>query len=81
VEDFGRVYRWCTEQVVLERGACNTRMTFKRSNLIASLVNCECGARCSARVRKEPTIEKLAEDKRIHHWRYWHTEESAEIPV
>jgi hypothetical protein len=80
VEDFGRVYRWCPEQVVLECGACNTRMTFKRSNLIASLVNCECGARCSARVREELIIEQLAEDERIHPWGYWHTEEGAEIP-
>ena len=81
VEDFGRVYRWCPEQVVLECGACGTTSTFKRSNLIASLVTCECGARCSARVREGLRAEKLAEDERIHPWRYWHSKENAGIPV
>ena len=38
VEDLGRVYRWCPEQVVLQCGACGTRKTFERSSLIASLV-------------------------------------------
>ena len=81
VEDFGRVYRWCPEQVVLECGACGTRMTLKRSNLIASLVSCGCGARCSARVREELRAEKPAEDEQIHPWRYWDSEENAGIPV
>ncbi len=81
VEDFGRVYRWCPEQVVLECGACGTTSTFKRSNLIASLVSCECGARCSAGVREELRAEKPAEDERIHPWRYWHSKENAGIPV
>ena len=81
MEDVGRIYRWCPEQVVLECGACGTRRTFKRSSLIASLANCECGARCSASVREELIVEKLAEDKYIHPWRYWHTEENAGIPV
>lgn len=81
VEDLGRVYRWCPEQVVLECGACGMRKTFKRSKLMASLVSCECGARCSARVLEELLIEQLAEDERIHPWRYWHTQENAGIPV
>lgn len=81
VEDFGRVYRWCPEQVVLECGACGTKSTFKRSDLMASLVNCGCGARCSARVREELLTEKVDEDERIHPWRYWHSEENTGIPV
>jgi hypothetical protein len=81
VEDLGRVYSWCPEQVVLECGACSTRETFKRSNLIASLVKCECGARCSASVREKLVVEKLAEEEYIHPWRYWHTKENAGIPI
>ena len=82
VEDIGRLYRWCPEQVVLECGACSARKTFKRSNLITSLVTCECGARCSATVWEELIVEQLAEDeRRVHPWRYWQTEENAGIPV
>jgi hypothetical protein len=82
VVDLGRAYRWCPEQAVLECGACGARMTFKRSELITSLVACECGARCSARVREELLVEKLAvEDEYVHPWRYWHTQENAGIPV
>jgi hypothetical protein len=81
VGDLGQVYSWCPEQVVLQCGACGTRGTFKRSNLIASLVSCECGARCSASVRQELIIEKRAEEARIHPWRYWHPNEDAGIPV
>ena len=81
VEDLGRAYRWCPEQVVLECGACATRSTFLRTKLISSLVNCECGARCSARVREELLIEKLAKEEYLHPWRYWHTPENAGIPV
>src|SRR5436305_1482028 len=80
-QDLGRVYSWCPEQVVLECGACGTRVTFSRSKLIASLVKCECGARCSARVREELVIEKLAEEEDIHPWRYWRSKENAGIPV
>jgi hypothetical protein len=58
------------------------RKTFKRSNLLTSIVTCECGARSSARVREELLIEKLAgEDERVHPWRYWHSKEDAGIPV
>ncbi len=81
VEDLGRVYRWCPEQVVLECGACGTRMTGKRSDLITSIVTCECGAGNTASVREELIIEKLAEDELIHPWRYWHSKENAGIPA
>jgi DNA-directed RNA polymerase subunit RPC12/RpoP len=82
VQDLGRVYRWCPEQVVLECGACGTRKTFERSTLITTLVRCEeCGSRCSARVREELVLEKLAEEEYIHPWRYWRTKENAGIPI
>ncbi len=81
VEDLGRVYRWCPEQVVLECGACGTRRAFRRSNLVTSIVACQCGASSSASVREELLDEQLAEDERVHPWRYWHTEENAGIPV
>jgi hypothetical protein len=52
-----------------------------RSNLIASLVKCECGARCSASVREELIVEKWAEEEYIHPWRYWRSKENAGIPI
>jgi hypothetical protein len=70
VENLGRCYRWCPEQVVLECGACGTRMTLKRSSLITSVVTCECGARCAASVREELIVEMLSEDQVVHPWRY-----------
>jgi hypothetical protein len=78
--EFGKSYKWCPEQIVLECGACGTRKTFKRSHLMASLVTCECVAKCSARVREELIVEQLAEDERIHPWRYWHTPKDTGIP-
>ena len=82
VQDLGRVYRWCPEQVVLECSACGTKKSFERSKLIASLVKCEeCGARCSASAREELVIEQLAEEELIHPWRYWHSNENAGIPI
>ena len=81
VQTFGRVYKWCPEQVVLECNACGTRTTFKHSNLMTSIVTCECGARSSARAREELLIEVLAEDERLHPWRYWRSEERSELPV
>ena len=81
VQDLGRAYRWHPEHVVLECGACGTRRTFKRSELMCSVVSCECGARCSARVREELLIEKLAEDEYVHPWRYWDSEGINGVPV
>ena len=81
VEDIGRSYRWCPEQVVLECGACGMRRTCKRYNLISSIVSCECGERSTASVREEELIgEWAAEDERIHPWRYWHSSEDSGIP-
>lgn len=57
VETFGRVYKWCPEQVVLECDACGTRTTYKHSKLMTSIVTCECGARSSTRAREELLVE------------------------
>ncbi len=81
VEDFGRSYKWCPEQIVLECDACGTRMTHDRSNLITSIVTCECEARSTADIREELLLEVLAEDEVIHPWRYWRPREGAGIPV
>ena len=81
VEDLGRVYKWRPEQVVVECSACARRGTFKRWDLISSLVTCECGAQCSGSVRKELLIERLAEDEHIHPWRYWDSGKIAGVPV
>lgn len=81
VEDLGRTYRWYPEQVVLECGACGTRMTHKRSNLITSIVTCECGARSTASVREELFVELLTQDEVAHPWRYWQSRGETGIPV
>jgi hypothetical protein len=52
-----------------------------RRKLISFLVKCECGARCSVRVREELLVEKLDEDKHLHPWRYWHKDENVGIPI
>lgn len=81
VEDLGRAYRWSPEQVVLECGVCATRKTFKRSNLITSILTCECGAGSTSGIREELLSEKLAEDEQLHPWRYWRSREGAGIPI
>ena len=81
VENLGRVYRWCPEQVVLECGACGTRIPRKRSSLLTSIVACGCGAESTARVREELLVEQEAGDERLHPWRYWRAEENFGIPV
>ncbi len=81
VSDLSRSYRWCPEQVVLECGACGTRILCKRSSLLTSIVACGCGAESTARVREELLVEQEAGDERLHPWRYWRAEENFGIPV
>ena len=81
VGNLGQVYRWCPEKAVVECGECGKRTTLKRSNLITSIVTCECGARSTAGIREELLTEVLAKDETIHPWRYRHSEENAGIPV
>ncbi len=77
----GRSYRWCPEKVVVECGGCGKRMTFGRSQLITSIVTCQCGARSTAGVREELLIEALTDDEVAHPWRYWQPREESGIPV
>jgi len=70
VEDLGHVYRWCPEKAVVKCGECGNRTTFKRSNLITSIITCECGARSTAGIREELLAEMQAKDETIHPWRY-----------
>ena len=84
VADFGRSYKWRPEQIVVECGECGRRMTFKRSNLVASINTCECGAESTAAIREELLAEGLAKDEQAswRPWREWHSkEEDAGIPV
>jgi hypothetical protein len=81
VEEFGRSYRWCPEQVVLECDACGRNITDKRSNLITSIVTCECEARSTADIREELLREVLTEDEVTHPWRYWQPRAGFGIPV
>ncbi len=82
VEDLGRIYRWCPEQVMLECDACGTTTIHKRSDLLTSIVACgECGARSTASVREELLVDLTIEDEIAHPWRYWTSREDAGLPV
>ncbi len=78
--EFGKSYKWCPEQVVVECGECKKRITLYRSKLLSSVVTCGCGARSTANVREELIAEQLAEDERLHPWRYWHTSKDTGLP-
>jgi hypothetical protein len=66
--EFGRIYRWCPERVVVEC-YCGERMTLRRLDIIiASELTCEeCGAKVSPRIREEVVIELLDEDDAAIH--------------
>ncbi|MBV9454076.1 MAG: hypothetical protein JOZ19_08170 [Rubrobacter sp.] len=60
--EFGRIYRWCRESVLVEC-KCGERLTFKSSELIGSeATTCECGADHTAGVREELVLKVLDED-------------------
>jgi hypothetical protein len=68
--EFGRIYRWCPEGVVLECD-CGKKMTHERLDLITgSEVACECGVDHSARIREEVVIDLVVDDAAIHPWHY-----------
>ena len=79
--DFGRLYRWCPECVVVEC-KCGRRMPLTRSDLIDAGAECECGTEHTDSVREELVIQLLDEDYEAHHhpWRYWHTTKDTGIP-
>jgi hypothetical protein len=69
--EFGRIYKWCPEGVVVEC-KCGKRMTLNRFDLIEAGAYCECGMEHTASVREEVVIQLLDEDYEAHHhpWRY-----------
>ncbi len=73
--EFGRVYKWCPECVVLECG-CGKRLILTASATICD----ECGTDHAAVIREELTARQLADDKAAHPWRYWHSSEDTGIP-
>ena len=73
--EFGRVYKWCPECVVLE---CDC---YERLIVAAFATICdECGADHAAVVRDELAARRLADDKAAHPWRYWYSSEDTRIP-
>ena len=72
--EFGKVYTWCPETVVIEC-ECGNRATYERPEIVSGSVSaCECGEDQS---QDEEGKEK---DKRLHPWRYWHTTNDSGIP-
>ena len=79
--EFGRIYSWCPESVVLEC-KCGKRTTLNRAELIDAGPDCECGRDHTASVREEVVARLLDEVYEAHHhpWRYWHTTKDTGIP-
>ncbi len=73
--EFGRVYRWCPEYVVVEC-ECGTRRTFKKSDLIrGSVTPCKCGKDDPfgfPEEQDEVAGHLIKDDTIVHPWRYWH---------
>lgn len=86
VEEFGRVYRWCPESVVVECDDCGKRSTLKRKDLISSVTACECGADDTFGIREGLLLlQQLDEDEATHEaarrpWRYWYSSKDTGIP-
>jgi hypothetical protein len=70
--EFGRIYIWSPESIVLECSKCAKKMTLTRSELIHTHPDCECGKGRMARAREEIVIQLLDEEYEAHHhpWRY-----------
>lgn len=87
VVEFGRVYRWCPESVMVEC-KCGRKSTFKTKDLLAGPVSaCDCGEDQTAGIRREMQEEGEVvgqllgkDDEAVHPWRYWSTSEDTGIP-
>jgi hypothetical protein len=82
--EFGKVYIWCPEGVVVEY-ECGERSTFKSSELLSGLViTCVCGKDHMNGIREEMQDEVVGhlfeDDELVHPWRYWHTTKDSGIP-
>jgi hypothetical protein len=72
--EFGRVYRWCPECLVVECD-CDKRLT-----LTSSATTCRwCGADHASVVREELANRRLG-DEALHPWRYVRDREDAGLP-
>ncbi len=71
--EFGRVYRWCSERVVLECD-CGEELI-----LTGSVTACGCGADHAAVVREELATRPLR-DETLHPWRYAGDREDGGMP-
>ena len=78
--EYGRVYSWCPESVMIECEECGKKSTYTRSSLIRSLITCECGRAHTARLREELVLQVLEKDEDLHPWRYHHPSEGTGIP-
>jgi len=80
--EFGQVYHWCPEYVVVECDSCGKRTTLTRTELIINGHDCKCGRDNTARIREEVVIQLLDEDYEVHHhpWRYWHPSKDTSLP-
>lgn len=71
--EFGKVYRWCPESVVVECD-CGERVI-----LTLSMATCRCGADHTAVVREGLTVRR-PEDATLHPWRYARDHEESGLP-
>ncbi|MDP8950641.1 MAG: hypothetical protein M3N18_00060 [Actinomycetota bacterium] len=78
--EFGRVYSWCPETVLVECD-CGKRSVHKRMEIASGFViTCECGQDHTGVVRDELNTRLLERDEAIHPWRYWRTPEGTGLP-
>jgi hypothetical protein len=73
VVEFGRVYKWRPEHVVVE---CDCG---GRTALTYAATTCECGVDHAVAVRKELAAIKSGHQS-LRPWRSWHSSEDAGIP-
>ncbi len=73
--EFGRVYRWRPERVVVE---CDCG---ERSAVTPSISTCwRCGSDLDELVLDEPLVRRL-KDRRLHPWRYARDPEGTDLPL
>jgi hypothetical protein len=72
--EFGRVYRWCPECVVIECD-CGERIT-----LTGSVTICQCGTDHAAVVREGLADLRRPEGEAAHPWRSWRSSGDSGLP-
>jgi hypothetical protein len=71
--EFGRVYKWRPEHVVVECG-CSRTLTLTNSE-----TTCDCGADHAAVVREELSAKRFGNEP-PHPWRHLHYSEDTGLP-